>query len=125
VTEDSTGTGVAIDVSRTIDLLGDGSVRVISTPGHTVGHLSVLLHLAQGRQVLVIGDAAYTLRNIQEGILPMLTADDETSLRSLQEIKAFAQSEPKAIPVPSHDPCAWHELRHVTASGERALEAPG
>lgn len=111
--------------SRTIDLLGDGSVRLISTPGHTDGHLSVLLPLTQGRQVLVIGDAAYTLRNVQEGILPMLTADDETSLRSLREIKAFARSEPEAILVPTHDPCAWRELRHVTASAERALEAPG
>ena len=110
---------------KTIDLLGDGSVRVISTPGHTVGHLSVLLRLAQGRQVLVVGDAAYTLRNIQEEILPMLTAGDETSLRSLQEIRAFARSEPKAILVPSHDPSAWHELRHVTASAERAHEAAG
>ena len=111
--------------SRTIDLLGDGSVRLISTPGHTVGHLSVLLRLTQGSQVLVVGDAAYTLRNVQEEILPMLTADDEASMRSLQEIKAFARSEPKAILVPSHDPDAWHELRHVTASAVRALEAAG
>ena len=111
--------------SRTIDLLGDGSVRVIFTPGHTVGHLSVLLRLTQGRQVLVVGDAAYTLRNIHEGILPMLTADDETSLRSLQEIQAFERSDPEAIVVPSHDPIAWHELRHVSISAERALEAAG
>jgi glyoxylase-like metal-dependent hydrolase (beta-lactamase superfamily II) len=78
-----------------------------------------------GNQVLVVGDAAYTLRNVQEGILPMLTADDETSLRSLQEIKAFARSEPEAILVPSHDPFAWHELCHVSASAERALPAAG
>ena len=40
--------------SRTIDLLGDGSVRLISTPGHTIGHLSVLLRLTQGSLVLVV-----------------------------------------------------------------------
>ena len=106
--------------AKTIDLLGDGSVRLISTPGHTPGHLSVLLALAEGRQVLVVGDAAYTLRSIREQILPMLTASDEDSLRSLRELKAFAESEPEAILVPSHDPSAWQELRHVTDSAQRA-----
>ncbi len=106
--------------ARTIDLLGDGSIRLISTPGHTVGHLSILLRLGDGRQVLVVGDAAYTLRNIREGVLPLLTADDAAALRSMGEIAAFAEREPAAILVPSHDPGAWHELRHVSASAERA-----
>ena len=97
--------------AKTIDLLGDGSVRLISTPGHTVGHLSVLLRLAHDRQVLVVGDAAYTLRNIQEEILPLITDDDEAARRSVREIKAFAESEPEAILVPTHDPEAWHALR--------------
>ena len=97
--------------AKTIDLLGDGSVRLVSTPGHTVGHLSVLVRVTDGHQVLVVGDAAYTLRNIDEEILPMLTADDDTSRRSLHEIKAFAESDPNATLVPSHDPGAWHELR--------------
>ena len=52
--------------SKTIDLLGDGSVRLISTPGHTPGHLSVLLRVAGERQVLVVGDAVYTLRSLRE-----------------------------------------------------------
>lgn len=109
--------------AKTIDLLGDGTVRLISTPGHTAGHLSVLLRLTGGRQVLVIGDAAYTLRNVSEEILPMLTDHDAVSLRSMREIKAFARQEPEAILVPTHDPTAWHELRHVSASAERALAA--
>ncbi|HEY2142164.1 MAG TPA: N-acyl homoserine lactonase family protein [Solirubrobacteraceae bacterium] len=109
--------------TKTIDLLGDGTIRLISNPGHTAGHMSVLLRLKRGRQVLVIGDAAYTLRNIRERTLPMLTDDDRASLRSMREIEAFAESDPEAILVPTHDPVAWHELRHVTASAERALAA--
>jgi len=109
--------------ATTIDLLGDGSVRLVFTPGHTAGHMSVLVRLAHGAQVLVVGDAAYTLRNIEQEILPMLTADDEASMRSMREIKAFAQSEPEAIVVPSHDPSAWHALGRVSASAQRALSA--
>lgn len=31
--------------ARTVDLLGDGSIRLLWTPGHSAGHLSVLLQL--------------------------------------------------------------------------------
>jgi glyoxylase-like metal-dependent hydrolase (beta-lactamase superfamily II) len=29
--------------ARGVDLFGDGSVRIVSTPGHTAGHQSVIL----------------------------------------------------------------------------------
>jgi N-acyl homoserine lactone hydrolase len=109
--------------AKTIDLLGDGTTRLLSTPGHTVGHLSVLLALAGGQRVLLVGDAAYTLRGVREQILPMLTADDDASLRTLAELDAFARSDPQAILVPSHDPTAWHQLRDLSASAQRALAA--
>ncbi|HTB49553.1 MAG TPA: N-acyl homoserine lactonase family protein [Solirubrobacteraceae bacterium] len=95
---------------QTIDLLGDGTIRLIFTPGHTAGHLSVLLHLAGGGDALLIGDAAYTLRNIHEESLPMLTDDDAAARRSIAEIKAFALANPQTILVPSHDPDAWRAL---------------
>ena len=95
---------------RAIDLLGDGSVMLLSTPGHTAGHMSVLVRLETGPQVLLVGDAAYTLQNIAEGTLPMLTNDDEASRRSLRQIKAFIEAEPQALIVPTHDPDAWKQL---------------
>jgi N-acyl homoserine lactone hydrolase len=94
---------------RTFDLLGDGSIRLVATPGHTPGHMSVLLQLPE-RQVLLVGDAAYTVRNIREEILPFLTVDDGLYLRSLREIRAFAEREPDVPLVPFHDPDAWREL---------------
>lgn len=109
--------------SRTINLLGDGSIRLISTPGHTVGHLSVLLRLKGGRQVLIVGDAAYTLQSIREQLPPLLTASEQKYINTLQELRAFTEQEPEAIIVPSHDPTAWHQLRTVTASAEDALVA--
>jgi glyoxylase-like metal-dependent hydrolase (beta-lactamase superfamily II) len=69
-----------------------------------------LLRLEDGRKVLVAGDAAYTLRSIREQILPMRTADDRASRRTLAELKAFAELEPDAILVPTHDPDAWRQL---------------
>ncbi len=95
---------------RTIDLFGDGSIRLLSTPGHTPGHQSVLLELDDGRTVLLAGDAAYTLRSIRDQLLPLFTADDQASRQSLHALKAFALARPDAILVPTHDPDAWRQL---------------
>lgn len=96
--------------AQSIDLLGDDTIRLISTPGHSAGHLSVLLRLADGGQVLLVGDAAYTMRNIQEESLPLLTDDDAAARRSIAELKAYALANPQTMLVPSHDPDAWRAL---------------
>jgi glyoxylase-like metal-dependent hydrolase (beta-lactamase superfamily II) len=67
--------------------------------------------MANGGIVLLVGDAAYTVRSIHEELLPLITDDDERSRRSLSELRAFAEAEPDATLVPSHDPTAWHGLR--------------
>src|SRR3954463_12097566 len=96
--------------AATIDLLGDGSIRLLSTPGHTAGHLSVLLRVAGDGQVLVVGDAAYTLRSIEEQRLSLLTHDDQAYRHSLSQLKAFTDQQPAAGVVPTHDPDAWRQL---------------
>jgi glyoxylase-like metal-dependent hydrolase (beta-lactamase superfamily II) len=95
---------------RSLDLLGDGSIRLISTPGHTPGHLSVLVNVTDRPPTLLVGDAAYTLRSIEDGVLPMITNDDERSRTSLRELRDFAHANPDAILVPTHDPDAWRSL---------------
>ena len=107
--------------ARTIDLFEDGSVRLLATPGHTPGHMSVLVRVAGGRHVLIVGDAAYTLRSIREQILPLFTADDGRYRRTLRELRAFSEQEPDATLVPSHDPSAWRQL---AGYGGRSPTAP-
>jgi len=108
---------------RSLDLLGDGSIRLLYTPGHTKGHVSILLRLEGGRQAMLVGDAAYTLRNIRDVTLPLLTADDDASLRTLRALNAFAEQNPEAILVPSHDPVAWHALRSLATVEETECAA--
>jgi glyoxylase-like metal-dependent hydrolase (beta-lactamase superfamily II) len=97
--------------SATTGLLGDGSIRLISTPGHTLGHMSVLLQAAGGREVLVVGDAAYMLRSVRVERLSLLPRDDDTCPRSLREIKTCCEQNPDAIVIPTHDPTVWRQLR--------------
>jgi glyoxylase-like metal-dependent hydrolase (beta-lactamase superfamily II) len=92
--------------ARVVDVFGDGSIRLVSTPGHTPGHLSVLLKVADA-EVLLIGDAVYTLRSLHEELLPMRTVDDGLYLDSLRAIKAYAKARPDARLIPTHDEEAW------------------
>ena len=88
------------------DLFGDGSVRLLWTPGHTAGHVSVFVEAADG-PVLAVGDAVYTLRNLRDDRLPWRTADDAASFRSMAELRAFAEARPDVRLVPTHDPDCW------------------
>jgi len=106
---------------RTVDLLGDGSIRLVYTPGHTPGHMSALVRLDDGDSAMVVGDAAYTLHSIEEGVLPLLTADDGQSVRSLRALKSFAEQNPQAVVVPTHDPDAWRALPNTDRAPSGAV----
>jgi len=94
---------------RALDLFGDGSVRMLFTPGHTAGHCSFLLRLSD-RQVLLTGDAAYTRRTIDETALPYRMADEHRFRRSLREIQLFLQGAPDTLVITGHDMAAWRRL---------------
>jgi len=95
--------------ARSFDLFGDGSVRAVYTPGHTLGHLSVVLRTERG-EVLVAGDAIYMRKTLDDTHLPYRTSDEHLFRRSLREIRQYATETPEALIVPGHDWEAWHEL---------------
>ena len=97
---------------RTLDLLGDGSVRLISTPGHTPGHQSVVLRTAT-REVLIVGDAGYTERELRGETRPLVVADEHRRRRSISEISGYRRQTPDALVIPSHDWLLWPQLQGV------------
>jgi glyoxylase-like metal-dependent hydrolase (beta-lactamase superfamily II) len=109
---DAPGVDSFATFGRTIDLFGDGSVRLLSTPGHTAGHMSLLLRLRH-REVLLIGDAAFTWHTIKESARPLLLQDVHRFRRSLGEIQRYVAQTPGALVIPGHDATAWAELDPV------------
>ncbi|WP_259312187.1 N-acyl homoserine lactonase family protein [Capillimicrobium parvum] len=97
---------------RSVDLLGDGSIRLVFTPGHSAGHQSVVLRL-HDRELLLTGDAAYRRTAIEEGELPLFCADEHLYRRSLSEIRAYVERTPNAVVICGHDPQGWAELDAV------------
>jgi N-acyl homoserine lactone hydrolase len=97
---------------RAFDLFGDGSVRLVFTPGHTLGHFSVILRL-KGREALIAGDAIYTMRALRDSALPYRMEDEHLFRRSLKEIQLYAKETPDAVVIPGHDLERWQELEAV------------
>jgi glyoxylase-like metal-dependent hydrolase (beta-lactamase superfamily II) len=100
---------------RALDLLGDGSIRLLSTPGHSKGHMSVLLRLEGGGELLLAGDAAYARRSIDENLLPTFVDDVHRYYRSLGEIRRHLASNPATEVICSHDAERWPAVRDVYA----------
>jgi len=92
---------------RTIDLFGDGSIRLASTPGHTAGHQSVIVRL-KDRDMVISGDAIYLEDQLEpRADLPGRMQDEHNYKRSLQEIRLFHREYPDAVITPGHDPAFY------------------
>jgi N-acyl homoserine lactone hydrolase len=68
------------------DVFGDGSVTIISTPGHTPGHQSLLVKLPKTGAVVLSGDAAHFKDNWENRRVPSLNANKEQTVSSMQKI---------------------------------------
>jgi N-acyl homoserine lactone hydrolase len=79
-------------------------VRAISTPGHTAGHMSMWIELPKGSPILLAGDAADLMENIQDEVAPgaCWKNDFSQAVMSIRKLKKLAQQE-SAIIWPNHD----------------------
>jgi glyoxylase-like metal-dependent hydrolase (beta-lactamase superfamily II) len=68
------------------DLFGDGSLTIISTPGHTPGHQSLLVRLPKTGAVLLSGDAVHFRSNWENRGVPVNNTDQEETRKSMQKM---------------------------------------
>jgi N-acyl homoserine lactone hydrolase len=78
-----------------VDLLGDGSLWAISTPGHTPGHMSFLVNGMDG-PILLAMDAAFTHENLERGVAPSdYTWNVEMAQDTLDKVIEFLREYPQ------------------------------
>jgi N-acyl homoserine lactone hydrolase len=68
------------------DIFGDGSLVVLSTPGHTPGHQSLLVKLPKTGEVVLSGDAVHFKSNWENRGVPVNNVSKEQTLASMQKI---------------------------------------
>jgi glyoxylase-like metal-dependent hydrolase (beta-lactamase superfamily II) len=84
------------------DVFGDGTVIMLRTPGHTAGHSSLLVKLAQMGPVILSGDAVHFRENYDSEGVPAFNFDRAQTVASIERIKKIASSL-KATVVIQHD----------------------
>ncbi len=79
-------------------------VRAIESPGHTAGHMSMLIELPKGAPILLAGDAADLTENLEKEIAPGLCWHDreDLALASIRKLKELATHSGAEI-WPNHD----------------------
>ena len=68
------------------DVFGDGSVTIISTPGHTPGHQSLLVKLPKTGAVILTGDAAHFKDNYENRRVPSNNFSADETVASMQKL---------------------------------------
>ena len=81
-----------LELEGDYDLFGDGSVTVISTPGHTLGHQSLRVRLASGQTMLMAQDAIWFKENL-EGYPAGLNYSVKDYNNSIQRLKMIRDLE--------------------------------
>src|ERR1700688_4125107 len=69
------------------DVFGDGSVTLVSTPGHTPGSQSLLVHLKNSDFIILSGDVVHLEENFEKDTVPSLNTDKTASIASMERIR--------------------------------------
>ena len=80
-------------VDGDLDVFGDGSMKIISTPGHTPGHCSLLVRLPKTGSILLSGDVAHYPFNLEHRCVPTMNSDIEQSLSSMERTDRLVRNE--------------------------------
>ena len=73
-------------LSGDLDVFGDGSVIVLSTPGHTPGHQSLLVRLPKTGYVVLTGDLAHFKDNWDNDRVPSMNTDAQQTHASRAKV---------------------------------------
>lgn len=80
------------------DLLGDGSIQLLLTPGHTPGHQSVRV----GERLVLGGDVVHFASGLDDHRFPIFGDDFVAQASSANRLRALRDA--GAVVLPGHDP---------------------
>jgi len=96
------------------DVFGDGSVLLISAPGHTPGHQALLVKLEAPGPVLLSGDLYHFRRSRDLRRVPVFNTDPEQTLASMDKVEALLEREGATLWI-EHDKALADTLRRPPA----------
>jgi glyoxylase-like metal-dependent hydrolase (beta-lactamase superfamily II) len=103
-------------LGRAIDLFGDGSLFVISAPGHVQGNLSFLINRKDGALLLTC-DASHSREGLMRGVGPGKVVDREAADATVKRFATFLAEHPEVSFKAGHDALDWTEEASGVAAG--------
>jgi N-acyl homoserine lactone hydrolase len=94
------------------DVIGDGSLVLIPTPGHTVGSVSMLIRSGGWSPILLVGDLTYEAALIDNDVVPG-TGDPAELYSTYAKVRRLKEQLPDLAIVPSHDFNAAEEIKQA------------
>lgn len=92
-----------------VDVMGDGAMLLLPTPGHTAGSLSMLIRDGGRPPLLLVGDLTYDVDRMLADHLPG-TGDPEMLRDSFAKVRALKHALPDLVILPTHDPVAFETM---------------
>ncbi len=92
-------------------LTADGRIVAMPTPGHTLGHIAILV-VQPDHHVLIGGDTAYDQQQLQDLHVDGVSPKDDVAIATMKTILAHAKTHP-TVYLPSHDPQSVRRLRET------------
>jgi N-acyl homoserine lactone hydrolase len=95
--------------TRSLDLMGDGSLVLLPTPGHTAGSMSLLVRRGERSPLLLVGDLTYGAELLVRGQLPGVGVHKQL-VETTARVLALKETMPDLVILPAHDPTAARRL---------------
>lgn len=95
--------------TESLDVMGDGSLLLLATPGHTDGSLSLLIRRATRPPLLLVSDLTYGADLLERRQVPGVGSRRRLT-ESTGKVLALKQQMPDLVILPAHDPTAAARL---------------
>jgi glyoxylase-like metal-dependent hydrolase (beta-lactamase superfamily II) len=92
------------------DVFGDGSVRIISTPGHTPGHQSLFVDLRMRGPIVLSGDLYHFRVSREMRRVPTFNVDPDATLASMDRIEGLVEETGAELWI-EHELARFEELK--------------
>jgi N-acyl homoserine lactone hydrolase len=95
--------------TQSLDVMGDGSLVLLPTPGHTAGSLSLLIRRQTRSPLLLVGDLTYGAELLERRQLPGVGGRSQLA-NTTNQVLALKERMPDLAILPAHDPTAAQRL---------------
>ncbi len=95
--------------TESLDVMGDGSLMLLPTPGHTAGSMSLLVRRGTRPPLLLVGDLTNGADILQRGTVPGV-GNRRQLAQTTRNVLTLAEHLPGLVVLPAHDPTAAQRL---------------